>query len=168
MGPDDLECHLRTKRVKFIPLQCLKGTFQFVDRLYPPDVNQNRPRKISSTRYFPGKSRQAIVLRVEMDPSSLFRRLQSVPTNSTGAGSGDLYTSYVVPPTKDAVASVVVNILMVLLASIWTVLRFYARRLKGQSWYFEDLLCLFALVRPARSIRPIFPRRIFAIAAEGL
>lgn len=89
-----------------------------------------------------------------MEPRSLSRRLQSVPTNSTGVGSGDLYTTYVVPPTKDAVASIVVNVLMFLLASIWTVLRFYVRRLKGQSWYFEDLLCLLALVRAARSTRP--------------
>lgn len=84
-----------------------------------------------------------------MEPTSLSKRLQSVPTNSTGVGSADLYTTYVVPPTRDGVASIVVNILMVILASIWTVLRFYARHLKGQPWYLEDLLCLFALVRPA-------------------
>lgn len=92
-----------------------------------------------------------------MEPASLYRRLQSVPTNSTGVGSADLYTTYVVPPTRDGVASVVVNVLMVFLASIWTVLRFYARRLKGQPWYFEDFLCLFALVRPAQNSAG-FPR----------
>lgn len=91
-----------------------------------------------------------------MEPTSLSKRLQSVPTNSTGAGSADLYTTYVVPPTRDGVASIVVNILMVILASIWTVLRFYARHLKGQPWYLEDFLCLFALVRPATPF-PLIP-----------
>lgn len=114
-----------------------------------------------STRCFPGKSRQAVVLRVEMEPASLSKRLQSVPTNSTGVGSADLYTTYVVPPTKDGVASIVVNVLMVFLASIWTVLRFHARRLKGQPWYFEDLLCLFALVRLTPSIQLISPGYMF-------
>lgn len=105
----------------------------------------------------PRRFRRSDVLRIEMEPTYLSRRLQSVPTNSTGVALSDLYTTYVVPPTKDRVASIVANVLMVSLASIWTVLRFYARRLKGQPWYFEDLLCLFALVRPATFLLGDFP-----------
>lgn len=92
-----------------------------------------------------------------MELASLFRRLQSVPTNSTGVGSADVYTTYVVPPTRYGVASIVVNVLMVILATLWTVLRFHARRLKGQPWYFEDLLCLFALVSTAPSFQLVSP-----------
>jgi hypothetical protein len=94
-----------------------------------------------------------------MEPTYLSRRLQSVPTNSTGVASADVYTINVVPPTKDGVVSIVANVLMVSLASIWTALRFYGRRLKGQPWYFEDLLCLFALVRPTTFLLHDFPSK---------
>jgi len=72
-------------------------------------------------------------------------RLQSVPTNET---SSNAFTATVVPPTTNGAESIAVNVLMFLFTTLWTGLRFRARRSKGQSYLTEDFLCAVALVSP--------------------
>lgn len=76
--------------------------------------------------------------------SALFARL-AVPTNAT-VQPEDVIQTEIVPLSDRAVPIVVVNVLLTFATTLWTGMRLYSRRKKGQSFTIEDFLTVVALV----------------------
>ncbi|KAJ0309102.1 hypothetical protein COL5a_001223 [Colletotrichum fioriniae] len=75
--------------------------------------------------------------------SALFARL-AVPTNAT-VQPEDVIQTEIVPLSDRAVPIVVVNVLLTFATTLWTGMRLYSRRKKGQSFTIEDFLTVVAL-----------------------
>ncbi|UQC77604.1 uncharacterized protein CLUP02_03073 [Colletotrichum lupini] len=75
---------------------------------------------------------------------ALFARL-AVPTNAT-VQPEDVIQTEIVPLSDRAVPIVVVNVLLTFATTLWTGMRLYSRRKKGQSFTIEDFLTVVALI----------------------
>ncbi|KAK1674548.1 integral membrane protein [Colletotrichum godetiae] len=75
---------------------------------------------------------------------ALFARL-AVPTNAT-VRPEDIIQTEIVPLSNRAVPIVVVNVLLTFATTLWTGMRLYSRRKKGQSFTIEDFLTVVALI----------------------
>ncbi|OHE94570.1 integral membrane protein [Colletotrichum orchidophilum] len=75
---------------------------------------------------------------------ALFARL-ALPTNGT-VRPEDVIQTEIVPLADRAVSIVVCNVLLVLLTGVWTGMRLYSRRKKGQSFTVEDYMTVVALI----------------------
>lgn len=75
----------------------------------------------------------------------LYARL-AIPSNGT-VRPEDVIQTEVVPLVDRAVPIIVVNVLLTVVTTLWTGMRLYSRRKKGQAFTVEDFLTVVALVR---------------------
>lgn len=80
----------------------------------------------------------------------LFARL-AVPTNGT-IQPEDVIQTETVPLADRAIPIVAVNVLLTIFTTLWTGMRLYSRRAKGQSFTIEDLLTVAALVKRLKEL----------------